>query len=85
MNSSIFKTDKLLSQVKFPGDVITDFKDLFSKNDFLKVRNKIPNKELLNLISDKRFISFKEGTLILIEDIDDSVKTIFKDEFERQK
>jgi signal transduction histidine kinase len=84
LNSSSFKTDALLSQVRFPGDVISDYRDLFLKDDYLKIRNKEQNKELLNLISDKIFRSFKEGTLIVIEDIDDSVKTIFKTEFEDQ-
>jgi signal transduction histidine kinase len=84
LNSSSFKTDTLLSQVRFPGDVISDYRDLFLKDDYLRIRNKEPNKELLNLISDKIFQSFKEGTLIVIEDIDNSVKTIFKTEFEDQ-
>lgn len=84
LDSSAFKTDKLLSQVKFPGDVIADYKTLFSESEYLKIRNRKQNIDLLKFISEKNIKSFKEGTLIIVEDVDDSVKTIFRTEFEEK-
>ncbi len=81
IDSSIFKTDKLLSQVKFPGDVILDYKELFYDEEYLKLRNNHQNEDLLNFFSVENFRYFKEGTLIVVEDIDDSVLSIFKSEF----
>jgi signal transduction histidine kinase len=84
LNSQAFKTDDLLSTVKFPGDTISEYSDLFINKEYLKLRDTAINKDLINFISDKKFKSFKEGTLIIIEDIDESVKTIFQTEFEEQ-
>lgn len=82
LDSSLFKTDRLLSEVKFPGDIVSDFEDLFTKTEYLKIRGEKQNDDLLNFISYKKIKSFKEGTLIIVEDIDDSIKTIFRTEFE---
>ncbi len=84
LDSLSFKTDKLLSEVKFPGDVIDDYSELFKEEEYLKIRDRKVNNDLLRFISDKRIGNFKEGTLILIEDVDKSVQTIFKTEFEDQ-
>jgi signal transduction histidine kinase len=84
LNSTAFKTDQLLSEIKFPGDTISKYSELFIDRDYLKLRETVINEELIKFISDKSFKDFKEGTLIIIEDVDESVKTIFQAEFKQQ-
>src|ERR1035437_2509600 len=79
-----FYEDKLLSQVRFPGDIISEYKNLFSDSRFLKLRKTDLNNNLTELISDKGIGMFKEGTLIVIEDVDPSVKNLFEIEFGEQ-
>lgn len=62
INRELFKEDKLLSQIKFPGDQINDFTKLFLDDDFIIERNSKKNEELVELISNNNLIEFKKGT-----------------------
>lgn len=81
INRELFKEDKLLSQIKFPGDQINDFSRLFLDDDFITERNSKKNSELVELISDNNLIEFKKGTLIIVENLDDSVLKILAEDF----
>jgi signal transduction histidine kinase len=82
LNSDMFRSDELLSKINFPGDRIDNFETLFSDQEFLELRGAKKNPLLNNLISTE-IKKFKEGTLIVIEDVDDSLITIFKKDFEQ--
>ena len=84
LDSSAFKEDKLLSQVLFPGDTITAYTNLFKDENLLKLRGVNMNQDVLDLISDMKIERFKEGTLIVIENVDESVKSLFQRDFEDQ-
>jgi len=82
LNSEYFKTEKLLSQVNFPGDTIASYEELFIDDDLLNIRLEAKNNALLYFLQGSKFKSFREGTLIIIENIDDSLKAIFNKDFE---
>ncbi|MFN6088812.1 MAG: ATP-binding protein [Cyclobacteriaceae bacterium] len=83
IDSSIFKEEnRLLKDVTFPGDSIKTYYDLFSKKSDLEERKANENEDLLELLRSKKIGTFKEGALVIIEDIDESVKALFKSEFE---
>jgi signal transduction histidine kinase len=84
LDSSIFRSDALLSKIHFPGDIIEDFSLLFTDEKFVETRRASKNDILIKFLKEKKIKNFKEGTIIIIEDIDDSLKTIFKNEFEEQ-
>lgn len=81
INRELFKDDKLLSEIKFPGDEINDFTKLFLDEYFITERKVNNNKELVDLISDIGLIDFKKGTLIVIENLDNSVLKILTEDF----
>jgi signal transduction histidine kinase len=84
LNSDLFRSEQLLSQVSFPGDVISDFNDLFDGDSYLEIRKAKKNGIINEFLKNKKIENFKEGTLIVIEDIDQSLLTIFKNDFEDQ-
>lgn len=81
INREHFKEDKLLSEIKFPGDTINNFSKLFLNDDFLLERNSFKNNLLIELLSMNNLIEFKKGTLIIVEDLDDSVLKILTEDF----
>lgn len=80
VNREAFKEEVLLSAIDFPGDKISDYTSLFSEKDILKERKTNVNKKLLNFLKIAGLDSFKKGTLIIIESLDDSVLKILKEE-----
>jgi signal transduction histidine kinase len=84
LDSEKFRSDELLSKIKFPGDSIASFEHLFAIPDYLNTREVRRNDLLLSILNHNKIKAFKEGTLIVIENIDDSIRTIFKKEFEDQ-
>ena len=84
LNSDLFRSEQLLSQVSFPGDVVSNFDCLFSEDSYLEIRNAKKNDILNEFLQSKKISGFKEGTLIVIEEIDQSLFTIFKNDFEDQ-
>ncbi|MDD5079752.1 MAG: sensor histidine kinase [Candidatus Omnitrophica bacterium] len=80
-----FRKDLLLSEIKFPGGKIAKFQELFSDPVLLKSKGLTQgNNTLGEILSKTPLNSFREGTLIIIEVLDDSIRTIIDDEFTNQ-
>ncbi|PRP66490.1 ATP-binding protein [Nonlabens agnitus] len=80
LDSNQFYEEVLLDQIKFPGDEIQNYIDLFEKDHLLSIRNKDRNDVLLNLLNNK-YQNFLEGTIIILENIDDSLQNLMIDEY----
>ena len=82
IDREIFRVETLLTTVSFPGGKIEDFRLLFTDEELLKKTHLTPNGNLINLISNTPFEEFIEGTMIVLQDLDDSVKTIIVEEID---
>lgn len=82
IDREIFKVEDLLDNITFPGGTIADFKLIFSEKDILEISNLPRNEELINFLNCNYFENFKEGTLLVIEILDDSLLTIIQNEFD---
>lgn len=85
LNSSQFQEEILLDKIKFPGDQIKDYANLFIEEDFLKVRNAQKNDTLIEFLNSDICSSFNEGTLIIIENLDQSLQTLMLEEFQKNE
>lgn len=80
VNRESFKQEKLLSEISFPGDTIAKFSNLFSEEEYLAERELTSNQILVDFFEKNNFDDFIRGTLIVIENLDDSVlKILYKD------
>lgn len=73
VNRGLFKEDKLLSEIKFPGDKIGDITALFNGKFYYTKRGCHRNDELVEVLKEKNLDAFNNGTLIVIEKLDASV------------
>jgi signal transduction histidine kinase len=80
IDRELFRVDSLLDKVDFPGGTTNDFNLLFSDEELLKENNLEKNGILLNILNSEPFNLFNEGTLIVLQDVDDSVKGIIEEE-----
>jgi signal transduction histidine kinase len=83
INRELFKEEKLLSQIKFPGDEISDYSKIFLENNYLIERRVNENKDLVNFLYNQNLIEFEKGTLIIIENLDESVLKILREDFNK--
>jgi len=83
VNRELFKEEKLLSEVKLPGDLITDYSRLFLENSFLTERKTKINQELINFLTNENLLQFEKGTLIIVENLDESVLKILREDFNK--
>lgn len=81
LNSSQFQEEILLNKVEFPGDKIGNYKDLFTDEQYLKIRDSKKNEQLIDFLNFSWCGQFNEGTLIIIENLDNSLHTLMLDEF----
>ena len=81
LKRDIFKRETLLSKVNFPGGKISDFNNLFTDKNLIPNDQIVQNSVLVNLLSSEPFNEFKEGTLIIVEELDYSIMAIIEDEF----
>ncbi len=84
LNSDLFRSEKLISKINFPGDQIDEFQNLFTDTELLELRDTNINNTLIELISDNKFFKSNEGTLVIIENIDQSLLKIFERDFDEQ-
>lgn len=77
-----FKQESLLSKVEFPGGTSTDIDSILSDENNIIQREHKQKIEILNYIKSKNKETFKEGTIIIVEQLDDSIRTILEDEFQ---
>lgn len=75
-----FRVEGLLDEVSFSGGQIQDFTMLFSDLELLRENNLVRNGNLINLISSGPLNDFREGTMIVLQDVDDSIQTIIENE-----
>lgn len=83
INRESFKEEKLLSDVKFPGDIITEYPKLFLDNSFLAERKTKANHELIDFLLNENLNHFEKGTLIIVENLDESVLKILREDFNK--
>ncbi|MEO6231123.1 MAG: ATP-binding protein [Ferruginibacter sp.] len=77
-----FRDDSLLSSIEFPGDKNKIIETIFLNESICKERWTNPNPELVKVLENDSLLKFNEGTLIVIEDLDESIIAIIQDEFE---
>lgn len=76
-----FKKEALLSNVNFPGGVSENVQEIFSSKELKEKKSGIYNDELIDYLNLANLKSFTEGTIIIIEFLDDSVRAIVEEEF----
>jgi signal transduction histidine kinase len=76
-----FKQESLLSNVEFPGGTSKSIESIFKSDEVLKEKNNNYNSEITNWIKNKNKSSFIEGTIVLIENLDDTIIKILSNEF----
>jgi signal transduction histidine kinase len=79
-----FKGDRLLSEIEFPGDRIERVGDLFSDSIFARIRDISSNQTLVQVLENNSLCSFSNGTLVVIESLDESVITMLEEDFRKQ-
>ena len=70
VNREIFKDDKLLSELDFPGDNIDNIINLFKNKFLVETRDSTENLSLIKILENNNLLFFPEGTLIIIENLD---------------
>jgi signal transduction histidine kinase len=80
IDREIFKVENLLDDITFSGGQIENYIELFTNSELLLDNNLVENKNLVNTLSNEYFTDFKEGTLIILQNVDNSIKTIIEEE-----
>jgi signal transduction histidine kinase len=80
IDREIFKVETLLEDIAFSGGQIKNFTELFTNSELLNEDNLVENENLVNLLSKDYFPDFIEGTLIILQSVDNSIKTIIEEE-----
>ncbi len=80
VNREAFKEEKLLSEINFPGDKISDYTLLFSNEDLIRERAASINTPLLEFLHTSKLDDFAKGTLIMVESLDSSVLKILNED-----
>lgn len=81
VNREKFTAKKLLSQIKFPGDKVKKAGSVFSNESILKERGISRNTIVYDFLLNNQLQSFANGTLIVVERLDDSVLKILYQDF----
>lgn len=81
VNRAAFKEEKLLAEIDFPGDQSSDYISLFKEDVLIKERNAFKNDDLVHFLKLAELDNFKKGTLIIIEQLDESVLKILDEDF----
>ncbi len=81
LDREIFKVEDLLDKITFPGGKIKNYLSLFEDENILKINNIKRDGYLINILKDNLLDDFSEGTLIVVQLLDESIRTIIEDEF----
>ena len=81
IDRELFREEKILSEITFPGDETISILNLFSDKFILKERNITKNKILEDFLINQNLSNFNNGTIIIVENLDDSVLKILRDDF----
>ena len=79
-----FRVEASLDTIEFPGGKISNYLELFSDKEILEQSNLSSNGNLINILKNEPFFEFNEGTTIVIQDLDNSVKSLIEEEFENK-
>ena len=79
-----FRNENLLSSVEFPGGKSDSVKAILEDEQILTYKGFHPSEKIFSLIERQEFASFTEGTLIIVEQFDSSVKTIVEKDFRNE-
>src|SRR5687767_5451569 len=71
-----FRKEDLLTKVTFPGGQVNSLSEIFENEEINRYKGFKSSTKLLSLLSDKQFKDFNEGTIIIVEYLDSSVKAI---------
>lgn len=82
INRESFRQEGLLDAISFPGGKINSVTDLLKDEMFTELKGTESSSKLKGLIENKEFVNFKEGTLIVIENVDEAVLTIINKDIE---
>lgn len=82
IDRELFKDEVLLSKISFPGGQTDTIEEILNNKDLFKPKEIKDNEYVCSTVKSKNIVDFNEGTLILIEHLDESLKTIMKDDFE---
>lgn len=85
INRENFRKEVLLDEIDFPGGTTDNFVSLLNDESIIEYKYNYLSPKLIDLISSEPFSRFKEGTLIIIEKIDESVLTLISKDIEEEK
>lgn len=80
-----FRNEQLLNKVTFPGGKADSLEAIFEDANIEKYKSFKSSRKLTELISKKEFKNFTEGTLIIVEHFDNSVKAILEKDFKNEE
>jgi signal transduction histidine kinase len=81
LNRDIFKSEDLLKNIKFKGGQARNVDEILSDDVLLEWKNSYLNNDIEKNISSSFEKNFNEGTLIIIENLDDSITSVIEEEF----
>ena len=81
VNRESFKVAELLSQIKFPGAQIDRAERIFLNESLLEERGMPSNTSLVDFLTSNELYPFSQGTLIIVEKLDNSVLDILTKDF----
>jgi signal transduction histidine kinase len=81
IDREMFRVEDLLDKINFSGGKVDDFSLLFSDAELLSENQRmVRNANLINILNNEQFKDFLEGTMIILQDVDNSVKAIIENE-----
>lgn len=81
LESKQFYEETLLDNIEFPGDEVDDYLDIFKNVEHRETEGVPINSELLQFLESRWYRSFKEGTLIIVEQLELGLYELMKEEF----
>src|SRR5665648_523980 len=75
------KEDVFLNQIKFPGGKINKIMALFEEENLIEKRGAVKNEVLIRRLLSQKVAEKDKGTVIVIEELDDAVENIMRDDF----
>lgn len=85
INREDFRQEGLLDTINFPGGKTESITELLNDDYFKNIKTVSASNKLNQIINGKGLNDFKEGTFILIENVDETIITILKKDIEDKK
>ena len=81
LDRRMFRKEVLLNKIKFPGGKINKIMALFEEDKLIEKRGAVKNEVLIRRLLSQKIAAKDKGTVIVIEELDDAVENIMRDEF----